>query len=185
MIAIVIALRRFWCGEDDQLSSLAKRLHGSADIFEASGRPPQASINFVTSHDGYTLHDLVSYETRNNHANGEENRDGHAHNYSCNHGVEGETRDPEVQQLRRRQRLNLLATLLLSKGTPMLLAGDEFGNSQAGNNNAYAQDNETGWLDWSGIDDDPEFLLPGAGPDQPAWPHAACQTDQLPARFRP
>ena len=153
------SVRRYWCGEQDQLSSLAKRLHGSADIFESSGRPPQASINFVTSHDGYTLCDLVSYESRNNHANGEENRDGHAHNYSCNHGIEGETRDPEINQLRRRQRLNLLGTLLLSKGTPMLLAGDEFGNSQSGNNNAYAQDNETGWLDWSGVDNDPEFLL--------------------------
>jgi len=140
------------------LSSLAKGLHGSADIFEASGRPPQASINFVTSHDGFTLRDLVSYESRHNEANGEDNRDGHAHNFSCNHGVEGETRDIEINQLRRRQRLNLLATLLLSKGTPMLLAGDEFGNTQSGNNNAYAQDNETGWLDWSGVIDDPDFL---------------------------
>ena len=153
------SLRRFWCGDEDQLSSLAKRLHGSSDIFEASGRPPQASINFVTSHDGFTLHDLVSYELRHNDANGEDNRDGHAHNFSCNHGVEGETRNLEINQLRRRQRLNMLATLLLSKGTPMLLAGDEFGNSQSGNNNAYAQDNETGWLDWSGVVDDPDFLL--------------------------
>ena len=153
------SLRRFWCGDEDQLSSLAKRLHGSSDIFETSGRPPQASINFVTSHDGFTLHDLVSYESRHNDANGEDNRDGHAHNFSCNHGVEGETRNLEINQLRRRQRLNMLATLLLSKGTPMLLAGDEFGNSQSGNNNAYAQDNETGWLDWSGVVDDPDFLL--------------------------
>lgn len=151
-------LRQFWCGEKDQLSSLAKRLHGSSDIFESSGRPPQASINFVTSHDGYTLRDLVSYESRNNHANGEDNVDGHAHNFSCNHGVEGETRDAGVNKLRRRQRINLLATLLLSKGTPMLLAGDEFGNSQSGNNNAYAQDNETGWLDWSGMAGDPDFF---------------------------
>ena len=151
-------LRRFWRGEDDQLSGLAKRLHGSSDIFEASGRPPQASINFVTSHDGYTLRDLVSYELRHNEANGEDNRDGHSHNFSSNHGVEGETGDAGINQLRRRQRLNMLSTLLLSKGTPMLLAGDEFGNTQAGNNNAYAQDNETGWLDWSGLGDDPEFF---------------------------
>jgi len=152
------SVRRFWRGEDDQLSDLAKRLHGSSDIFEASARPPQASINFITSHDGFTLRDLVSYERRHNEANGEDNRDGHSHNFSSNHGIEGETHDPEVNQLRRRQRLNMLATLLLSKGTPMLLAGDEFGNSQSGNNNAYAQDNETGWLDWNGVTDDPDFL---------------------------
>ena len=152
------SLRRFWCGQPDQLSSIAKRLHGSSDIFEASGRPPQASINFITSHDGFTLRDLVSYEQRHNEANGEDNRDGHAHNFSCNHGVEGQTADAGVNLLRRRQRLNMLATLLLSKGTPMLLAGDEFGNSQSGNNNAYAQDNETAWLDWSGVTDDPDFL---------------------------
>ncbi|MGB5292803.1 MAG: glycogen debranching protein GlgX [Lysobacterales bacterium] len=151
-------VRRFWRGDEDQLSKLAKRLHGSSDIFEASGRPPQASINFITSHDGFTLSDLVSYEQRHNEANGENNRDGHAHNFSSNHGVEGDTTNPEINQLRRRQRLNMLATLLLSKGTPMLLAGDEFGNSQAGNNNAYAQDNDTGWLDWSGVQDDPDFL---------------------------
>ena len=151
-------VRQFWRGDPGQLSSLAKRLHGSADIFEAGGRAPQASINFVTSHDGFTLADLVSYESRHNEANGEDNRDGHAHNYSCNHGVEGETRKVAINQLRRRQRMNILATLLLSKGTPMLLAGDEFGNSQQGNNNAYAQDNEIGWLDWKGIDTDPLFL---------------------------
>jgi glycogen operon protein len=152
------SLRRFWRGEENQLSGLARRLHGSSDIFEASGRPPQASINFVTSHDGFTLRDLVSYELKHNEANGEDNHDGHSHNFSSNHGYEGETTDAQINQLRRRQRLNMLATLLLSKGTPMLLAGDEFGNTQAGNNNAYAQDNETGWLDWSGIEGDPEFL---------------------------
>ncbi|NNK98437.1 MAG: glycogen debranching protein GlgX [Xanthomonadales bacterium] len=151
-------VRRYWCGVPEQLSSLAKRLHGSSDIFEAGGRAPQASINFVTSHDGYTLYDLVSYELRHNEANQENNRDGHSHNYSCNHGVEGETQDEEINRLRRRQRLNLMATLLFSKGTPMLLAGDECGNSQGGNNNAYAQDNETGWLDWSGLESDPDFL---------------------------
>jgi len=152
------SMRRFWCGESNLLSSVAKHLHGSSDIFEASGRPPQASINFITSHDGFTLSDLVSYEKRHNEANREDNRDGHTHNFSCNHGVEGVTDDDTVNQLRRQQRLNLLASLLLSKGTPMLLAGDEFGNTQSGNNNAYTQDNELGWLDWSDLEADPDFL---------------------------
>ncbi len=137
----------------------ARRLHGSADLFDHRGRAPYASVNFVTSHDGFTLADVVSYEHRHNEANGEDNRDGHAHNYSCNHGVEGDTDDGAILTARRRHRLNLLASLMLSQGTPMLLAGDEFGNSQDGNNNAYAQDNETGWLDWSGLEDDPEFAL--------------------------
>jgi glycogen operon protein len=150
-------VRRFWRGDQGQMPAMARRLHGSADIFEAAGRPPQASINFVTAHDGFTLMDLVSYENRHNEANGEANRDGHQHNFSCNYGVEGETRDAEINRLRRQQRMNLLATLLLSKGTPMLLAGDEFGNSQKGNNNAYAQDNETGWLDWHGLQADAGF----------------------------
>jgi len=149
--------RRFWRGDDHQGSEFARRIHGSADIFEPSRRNPTASINFVTSHDGFTLADLVSYEQRHNQANGEDNRDGHAHNFSCNHGVEGPSGDAEIIAMRRQQRLNLLASLLLAQGTPMLLAGDEFGNSQAGNNNAYAQDNETGWLDWSGLQQDPEF----------------------------
>lgn len=152
------SVRRYWRGDPDQLSSLAKHLHGSSDIFEASGRSPQASINLVTSHDGFTLNDLVSYEHRHNEANGEDNRDGHAHNFSANYGVEGETKSEAIKNLRRQQRLNMLATLLLSKGTPMLLAGDEFGNSQQGNNNAYAQDNELGWVDWSGCEIDPDFL---------------------------
>jgi glycogen operon protein len=151
-------VRRFWRGNDGSASDFAKRLHGSADIFEASGRPPLASINLVSSHDGFTLADVVSYEQRHNEANGENNRDGHAHNFSCNHGVEGPSDDPAILVVRRRQRLNMLASLLLSQGTPLLLAGDEFGHSQNGNNNAYAQDNETSWLDWSRIDDDPAFL---------------------------
>tara|TARA_R110002049_G_scaffold54869_1_gene152323 strand:- start:721 stop:2844 length:2124 start_codon:yes stop_codon:yes gene_type:complete len=151
-------VRQFWCGDGGQTAEFARRLHGSADIFEHDGRGPPASINFITSHDGFTLRDLVSYETRHNHANGEENRDGHKHNYSRNHGVEGETGDPEILATRRRQRLNLLATLLVSQGTPMLLAGDELGNGQLGNNNAYAQDNELGWIDWTGLQTDPEFI---------------------------
>jgi glycogen operon protein len=152
------SVRRFWRGDPDQDAEFARRIHGSADLFEASGRNPSASINFVTAHDGFTLMDVVSYQRRHNEANGEENRDGHQHNFSCNHGVEGPTDDPGIERTRRQQRLNLLATLMFSQGTPMLLGGDEFGNGQTGNNNAYAQDNETGWLDWGGIGRDPEFL---------------------------
>ena len=151
-------VRKFWRGDDGLSGTLAQRMHGSADIFENTCRPPFASVNFITSHDGFTLQDVVSYEHRHNEANGEDNRDGHSHNCSCNYGVEGDSDDPDLNALRRRQRLNMLATVLLSQGTPMLLAGDEFGNSQQGNNNAYAQDNETAWLDWSGLRDDPEFV---------------------------
>ena len=111
-------------------------------------------MNFITAHDGFTLKDLVSYNDKHNEANGEANKDGHSHNISWNHGVEGPTDDPEIRRLRRRQMRNLLATVLLSRGTPMILAGDEFGRTQNGNNNAYAQDNEISWLDWEGIDDD-------------------------------
>lgn len=150
-------IRRFWRGDHGMSGATAQRMHGSADIFDSNGRPPFASVNFVTSHDGYTLQDVVSYELRHNEANGEHNRDGHSHNYSCSYGEEGETDDENRRTLRRRQRLNMLACLFFSQGTPMLLAGDEFGNSQQGNNNAYAQDNSTGWLDWSGLEDDPEF----------------------------
>ena len=150
-------LRQFWRGDDGKSGMLARRLHGSADIFEASLRGPVSSVNMVTAHDGFTLADAVSYVHRHNEANGEDNRDGHSHNYSCNYGVEGETDDADILQQRRRHRLNLLGTLLFSQGTPLLLAGDEFGNSQQGNNNAYAQDNEIGWLDWSGLAEDPDF----------------------------
>ena len=151
--------RRFWRGDSGMNGEFARRLHGSADIFDHRGRSPCASVNFVTSHDGFTLADVVSYQHRHNEANGEDNRDGHTHNYSCNHGVEGESDDKDIVAARRRHRLNLLASLLLSQGTPMLLAGDEFGNSQGGNNNAYAQDNETGWLDWTGLESDPDFAM--------------------------
>ncbi len=152
------SVRRFWRGDSGETSELGKRLHGSADLFEATGRSTFASLNFVTSHDGFTLRDLVSFESKHNAANGEQNRDGHEHNYSRNYGVEGSSDDEGINTLRRRQRLNILSTLLLSQGTPMLLAGDEFGNSQDGNNNAYAQDNDIGWLDWSGVEADPDFL---------------------------
>ena len=111
----------------------------------------------MTAHDGFTLADVVSYVQRHNEANGENNKDGHAHNYSANYGVEGPTKNAGINATRRRQRLNMLASLMVSQGIPLLLAGDEFGNSQQGNNNAYAQDNETGWLDWSGLREDPGF----------------------------
>ena len=150
--------RRFWRGDAEQSGALAQRMHGSSDIFEARQRPPFASVNLITTHDGYTLADVVSYEDKHNFANGEENRDGHSHNYTRNYGVEGDTDDAEILQLRRRQRMNLLATLLLSQGTPLLLAGDEFGHTQGGNNNAYAQDNETTWLDWQRCKSDPGFV---------------------------
>ncbi len=151
-------VRRFWCAEPGRAPDFARRVHGSADIFEPGGRAPPASINFITSHDGFTLADLVSFVERHNEANGEHNQDGHRHNFSVNHGVEGPTGDAAINTMRRRHRINLLATLFFSQGTPMLLAGDEFGNSQAGNNNAYAQDNETGWLDWEGLKQDQAFF---------------------------
>jgi isoamylase len=145
-------VRRFWKGDGGQVADLATRLTGSADLFNRRGRKPWASINFVTAHDGFTLHDLVSHNDKHNEANGEDNNDGHSNNCSFNHGVEGPTKDPTVRELRARQQRNMLATLFLSQGTPMLLASDEFCHSQGGNNNAYCQDNETTWIDWEGID---------------------------------
>ena len=145
--------RAFWKGDSGVAAEFATRLTASADKFGQRGRKPWASVNFITAHDGFTLNDLVSYDDKHNEANGEDNRDGHSDNRSWNHGAEGPTDDPEIVALRERQKRNLLATLLLSQGTPMLLAGDEFGRSQQGNNNAYCQDNEISWLDWEGIDD--------------------------------
>ncbi|WP_234259630.1 glycogen debranching protein GlgX [Halomonas sp. MCCC 1A11062] len=141
--------RAFWRGDEGQLAEFASRLMGSADLFDRRGRRPFASVNFVTAHDGFTLHDLVAYDDKHNQANGEENRDGHDHNLSWNHGEEGPTDDPDVHSLRLRQIRNFLATLLFSQGTPMLLAGDELLRTQRGNNNAYCQDNELSWLDWN------------------------------------
>lgn len=147
------SVRRFWRGDPGALPELATRLTGSADLFDHDGRHPRASINFVTNHDGFTLQDLVSYERKHNEANGEENRDGRDDGLSRNFGVEGPSDDGQIIASRRKQRRNMLATLLFSQGTPMLLAGDEFGRTQQGNNNAYAQDNETSWVDWDAIDD--------------------------------
>jgi len=141
-------VRRFWRGDNGMLPEFAGRIHGSSDIFEHSGRRPSASINFVTSHDGFSLADLVSFKDKHNEDNGEENRDGHRDNLSENYGIEGPTDDENINALRWRQQKNLLGTLLISQGTPMVLAGDEFGRSQRGNNNAYCQDNEISWLDW-------------------------------------
>ncbi len=146
-------VRRFWLREPGILPTFARRLHGSSDLFEFSGRKPRASINYITSHDGFTLRDLVSYKARHNEANGENNNDGHRENLSDNFGVEGETNDPAIEALRRRQQRNLLATLMVSQGVPMFQAGDERNRTQRGNNNGYCQDNLIGWIDWS--DDDP------------------------------
>jgi isoamylase len=141
-------VRRFWKGDAGQVGGLAFRLTGSSDLYAGNGRLPYASINFITAHDGFTLHDLVSYNDKHNEANGEENRDGHNENLSWNCGAEGKTDDPAILALRAGQKRNFLATLLLSQGVPMLLAGDESGRSQGGNNNAYCQDNEVSWVDW-------------------------------------
>lgn len=142
------AIRRYWRGEKGMLPEFARRVHGSSDIFEQSGRQPYASINFISSHDGYSLRDLVSYEERHNERNGENNRDGHTENFSKNYGIEGETVDKDIVALRLRQIKNMLATMLLSQGVPMILAGDELGRTQQGNNNAYCQDNDINWLNW-------------------------------------
>ncbi len=141
-------MRRYWRGDKGILPDFARRIHGSSDIFEHHGKKPFASINFLTSHDGNTLRDLVSYQERHNEANGENNRDGHSDNFAHNNGVEGETDDSDILALRLRQIKNMLATLMLSQGVPMLLAGDEIGRTQKGNNNAYCQDNDINWLDW-------------------------------------
>lgn len=146
-------MRDFWRGEDSTLGEFASRLTGSSDLYQHNGRRPTASINFITAHDGFTLNDLVSYNDKHNEANGEDNRDGESHNRSWNCGAEGETDDPEVLNLRARQRRNFLTTLLLSQGTPMLAHGDEVARTQSGNNNAYCQDNEIAWMDWSRLEE--------------------------------
>jgi glycogen operon protein len=151
-------VRSYWKGDEGKVPEFATRLAASADCFNRRGRKPWASVNFVTAHDGFTLQDLVSYDEKHNEANGEDNRDGHSENLSWNHGIEGPTDDPEICALRERQKRNLLATLLLSQGTPMLLAGDEFGRTQQGNNNAYCQDNEISWVNWEFGEDDAELL---------------------------
>lgn len=148
------AIRDYWIGADSMLGEFAQRFTGSPDLYQDDYRRPTASINFITAHDGFTLNDLVSYNEKHNEANGEGNNDGENHNRSWNCGAEGPTDDPGINALRSRQKRNLLATLLLSQGVPMLVAGDEFGRTQQGNNNAYCQDNEISWLNWDALDND-------------------------------
>jgi glycogen operon protein len=152
------SVRRFWRGDGGTVSELATRLAGSNDLYAQSGRQPYASINFITAHDGFTLNDLVSYNEKRNEANCEENRDGENNNLSWNSGAEGPTDDPAVRTLRERQKRNFLATLMLSQGVPMISHGDEMGRTQRGNNNAYCQDNEITWIDWT-LDDEKRALL--------------------------
>jgi glycogen operon protein len=142
-------LRKYWKGDEGQLSDLGYRLTGSSDLYQNDGRKPYASINFITAHDGFTLQDLVSYNDKHNDANGENNQDGANDNYSWNMGAEGPTEDAAILSLRERQKRNLFATLILSQGVPMILGGDEIGRTQQGNNNAYCQDNEISWYDWN------------------------------------
>jgi len=142
------SVRRYWKGDGGLRSDMAARLSGSGDLFDRRARRPWASVNFVAAHDGYTLADIVAYQEKHNEANGEDNRDGHSDNHSRNWGVEGPSEDPEIRQVRARVMRSMLATVFSALGTPMILAGDEFGRSQGGNNNAYAQDNEISWLDW-------------------------------------
>ncbi len=151
-------VRSFWKGDGHSVSEFATRLCGSSDLYEHNGRKPYASINFVTSHDGFSLRDLVSYNAKHNQANGENNRDGDSHNLSWNCGIEGETDDPQVVDLRKRQIKNFAATLLLSQGVPMIRAGDELGHTQQGNNNVYCQDNQLSWINWD-VDSDQQELF--------------------------
>jgi isoamylase len=147
-------VRDYWRGENSTMGEFAYRLTGSSDLYANAGRRPHASVNFITAHDGFTLRDLVSYNEKHNQANGENNRDGESHNRSWNCGAEGDTQDEKILQLRARQQRNLLATLMLSQGVPMLVAGDEMGRTQKGNNNGYCQDNEISWNDWERVDED-------------------------------
>jgi isoamylase len=151
-------VRRFWKGDGGVANEFATRICGSSDLYEWSGRRPNASINFITCHDGFTLNDLVSYDQKHNEANGEENRDGMNDNDSWNCGAEGPTKDPKIISLRRRKQRSFLATLLLSQGVPMINAGDEVGHTQKGNNNAYCQDNELTWFNWEPDDWGRELL---------------------------
>jgi isoamylase len=146
-------IRDYWRGADSMLGEFAERFTGSSDLYQSDFRRPTASINFITAHDGFTLHDLVSYNEKHNEANGEENKDGESHNRSWNCGAEGPTDDPTVLALRQQQKRNFLATLFLSQGVPMLVAGDEMGRTQKGNNNAYCQDNEVSWINWEQADE--------------------------------
>lgn len=152
------SIRNFWRGQDATLGNFAYRITGSSDLYQSNGRRPNASINFITAHDGFTLNDLVSYNEKHNAANGEDNRDGADDNHSWNCGAEGETHEPEILELRERQRRNFLVTLILSQGVPMLLMGDEMGRSQRGNNNGYCQDSEISWVNWDLPEENSDLL---------------------------
>lgn len=164
-------VRSFWRGDENAHKSLAGALLGSAHIFDHDARAAKSSVNFIAAHDGFTLRDTVSFNDKHNHANGEHNRDGHGHNLSDNMGAEGETDNPHINAARRQRQKNMLATLLLSQGTPMLLAGDEFGHSQRGNNNAYCQDNEMTWLNWEARDTELEDFTRALIALRQAYPH--------------
>jgi glycogen operon protein len=151
-------VRRFWRGDNGFLGLFSQRLCGSADIYANSGKGPESSINFLTCHDGFTLNDLVSYQHKHNEANGESNCDGTNANFSENCGAEGATKDAGIESLRKRQIKNFLVTLLVSRGVPMLLGGDEFRRTQGGNNNAYCQDNETSWVDWNCLEQNKDIF---------------------------
>jgi glycogen operon protein len=144
-------LRDYWRNQDGSAREFAARFTGSGDVYDLRGRRPWAGVNFITAHDGFPLNDLVSYNDKHNEANGEDNKDGHNDNRSSNYGAEGPTDDPAINEIREQQKRNFLATLLSSHGTPMLLAGDEFGRSQMGNNNGFCQDSEISWVDWEGM----------------------------------
>jgi glycogen operon protein len=148
-------VRRFWKGDDGMRRTLASRVSGSGDLFDHGARRPWASVNYIAAHDGYTLHDLASYEAKHNEANGEDNRDGHSDNHTRNWGAEGPTDDPAIKAARERAKRTMLTTIFMSLGTPMVMAGDEFGRTQKGNNNAYCQDNEISWVDWSLLEKSP------------------------------
>jgi glycogen operon protein len=152
------AMRRYWSGEGSLIGEISRRMTGSSDLFNHDGRTPRASINHVTVHDGFTLADLFSYNDKHNLANGEDNRDGTSDNQSNNCGVEGPTKDPAIVALRRQLRKAQLACLMLAQGVPLLLAGDEVGNTQNGNNNAYCQDNPVGWVGWDGLNQEDDDL---------------------------
>jgi glycogen operon protein len=147
-------MRDYWRGAESMLGEFAERFTGSSDLYKGDYRTPTASINFITAHDGFTLHDLVSYNEKHNMANGEDNNDGESHNRSWNCSVEGETDDELVNKLRAKQKRNFITTLFLSQGVPMLVAGDELSRTQNGNNNAYCQDNEVSWINWAEADKD-------------------------------
>ena len=151
-------VKRFWKGDEGKLPKLASRISGSSDVYQHNGRSPQGSVNFITSHDGFTLEDLVSYNSKHNEANQEENRDGTDANDSWNCGAEGPTRNAKIKALRVQQKQNLMGTLLLSQGVPLICGGDELGRTQSGNNNAYCQDNETSWYNWTLNKEQKKFL---------------------------